>query len=182
MCKLQLLNKNYNLLTKFNIEKSSSIHLANFLTWYEFETYTKNAPLKEFSPRQNSPYGSYHHHPQGKREITHPTRQSFYYKKIWRDFCLDFKILFLNLVFCLSDPLDRHNQASGYSICYNGSGFLNSMANSSGQKMNLKCPCSSFPIPMLTKLVPSRFCKYCDFTKIVKFFIKSLEVPKQKQA
>ena len=49
MCKLQLLNKNYNLLTKFN----SSIHLANFLTWYEVETYTKNAPLKEFSPRQN---------------------------------------------------------------------------------------------------------------------------------
>ena len=57
MCKLQLLNKNYNLLTKFNIEKSSSIHLANFLKWYEIETYTKNAPLKEFSPRQNSPYG-----------------------------------------------------------------------------------------------------------------------------
>ena len=86
MCKLQLLNKNYNLLTKFNIEKSSSIHLANFLTWYEFETYTKNVPLKEFSPRQDSLYGSYHHHPQEKREITHPTRQSFYYKKIWRDF------------------------------------------------------------------------------------------------
>ena len=49
MCKLQLLNTNYNLLTKFNIEKSSSIHLANFLTWYEVETYTKNAPLKKFS-------------------------------------------------------------------------------------------------------------------------------------
>ena len=107
-----------------------------------------------------------------KREITHPPRQSFYYKKIWRDYFLDFKILFLNLVFCLSDPLDRHNQASGYSICYNGSGFLNLMANSSGQKMNLKCPCSSFPMPILTKLVPSRFCKYCDFTKIVKFFNK----------
>ena len=51
MCKLQLLNKNYNLLTKFNIEKSSSIHLANFLTWYEVETYTKNAPLEKNSPR-----------------------------------------------------------------------------------------------------------------------------------
>ena len=48
--------------------------------------------------------------------------------------------------------------------------------------MNLKCSCSSFPMPILTKLVPSRFCKYCDFTKIVKFFIKSLEVPKKKQA
>ena len=88
----------------------------------------------------------------------------------------------MNLVFCLSDPLDTHNRASGYSICYNGSGFLNLMANSSGQKMNLKCPCFSFPMPILTKLVPSRFCKYCDFTKIVKFFIKSLEVPKKKQA
>ena len=153
MCKLQLLNKNYNLLTKFSIEKSSSIHLANFLTWYEVETYTKNAPLKEFSLRfLSSPSPR-------KREITHPLRQSFYYKKIWRDYFLDFKILFLNLVFCLSDPLDRHNQASGYSICYNGSGFLNLMANSSGQKMNLKCPCSSFPMPILTKLVPSRFCK-----------------------
>ena len=112
-----------------------------------------------------------------KREITHPPRQSFYYKKIWRYYLLDFKI-----PFCLSDPLDGHNQASGYSICYNGSGFLNLMANSSGQKTNLKCPCSSFPMPILTKLVPSRLCKYCDFTKIVKFFIKSLEVPKKKQA
>ena len=176
MCKLQLLNKNYNLLTKFNIEKSSSINLANFLTWYEVETYTKNVPLKEFSLRfLSSPSPR-------KRKITHPPRQSFYYKKIWRDYLLDFKILFFNLLFCLSDPLDRHNQASGYSICYNGSGFLNLMANSSGQKMNLKCPCSSFPMPILTKLVPSRFCKYCDFTKIVKFFIKSLEVPKKKQA
>ena len=46
----------------------------------------------------------------------------------------------MNLVFCLLDPLDRHNQASGYSICYNGSGFLNLMANSSGQKMNFKMP------------------------------------------
>ena len=69
MCKLQLLYKNYNLLTKFKIEKSSSIHLDNFLTWYEVETYTKNAPLKEFSPRQNSPYGSYHHHPQGRGKL-----------------------------------------------------------------------------------------------------------------
>ena len=67
MCKLQLLNKNYNLLTKFNIEKSSSIRLANFLTLYEVETYTKNVPLKESSPRQNSPYVSYH--PPGSRFI-----------------------------------------------------------------------------------------------------------------
>ena len=67
MCKLQLLNKNYNLRTKFNIEKSSSIHLANFLTLYEVETYTKNVPLKESSPRQNSPYDSYH--PPGSRFI-----------------------------------------------------------------------------------------------------------------
>ena len=117
-----------------------------------------------------------------KREITHPPRQLFYYKKIWRDHLLDFKILFSNLVFCLSDPLDKHNQASGYFICYNGSGFLNLMANRSRQKMNLKCLSSSFLMPILSKLVPSRFCKYCDFTKIVKFFIKSLEVPKKKQA
>ena len=181
MCKLQLFNENYNLLTKFNIEKSSSIHLANFLTWYEVETYTKNAPLKEFSPMQNSPYVSYHHHTQGRGKLLIPPGSRFI-KKNLGDYLLDFKILFLNLVFCLSDLLDRHNQASGYSICYNGNGFLNLMANSSGQKMNLKCPCSLFPKPILTKLVPSRFCKYCDFTKIVKFFIKSLEVPKKKQA
>ena len=80
MCKLQLLNKNYNLLTKFNIEKSSSIHLANFLKWYEVETYTKNAPLKEFSPRQNSPYGSYHHHPQGRGKLLIPTGSRFIIK------------------------------------------------------------------------------------------------------
>ena len=119
MCKLQLFNKNYNLLTKFNTEKSSSIHLANFLTWYEVETYTKNAPLKEFSPRQNSPYGSYHHHPQGRRKLLIPPGSFFIIKKVWKDYLLDFKILF-----CLSDPLDRHNQASGYSICCNGSGFF----------------------------------------------------------
>ena len=94
MSKLQLLNKNYNLLTKFNIEKSRSIHLTNFLIWYEVETYTKNAPLKEFSPRQNSPYDSYHHHPQGRGELLIPPRQSFYYKKIWRDYLLDLRSFF----------------------------------------------------------------------------------------
>ena len=68
MCKLQLLNKNYNLLTKFNIEN-------------EVETYTKNAPLKEFSPRQNSPYGSYHHHPQGRGKLLIPPGSRFIIKK-----------------------------------------------------------------------------------------------------
>ena len=81
MSKLQLLNKNYNLLTKFNIEKSSSIHLANFLIWYEVETYTKNAPLKEFSSRQNSPYGSYNHHPQGRGKLLIPPGSRFIIKK-----------------------------------------------------------------------------------------------------
>ena len=99
MCKLQLLNKNYNLLTKFDIEKSSSIHLANFLTWYEVETYTKNAPLKEFSSRQNSPYGSYHHHPQGRGKLLIPPGSRFIIKNIWRDYLLDFKILFFELSF-----------------------------------------------------------------------------------
>ena len=80
MCKLELLNKNYNLLTKFNVEKSSSIHLGNFLTWYEVETYTKNAPLKEFSPSQNSPYGSYHHHPQGRGKLLIPPSSRFIIK------------------------------------------------------------------------------------------------------
>ena len=81
MCKLQLLNKNYNLLTKFNLEKSSSIHLANFLTWYEVETYPKNAPLKEFSPRQYSSYVSYHHHPQGRGKLPIPPGSRFIKKK-----------------------------------------------------------------------------------------------------
>ena len=78
MCKLQLLNKNYNLLTKCNIEKSSSIHLANFLIWYEV---AKNAPLKEFSPMQNSPYGSYHHHLQGRGKLLIPPGSRFIIKK-----------------------------------------------------------------------------------------------------
>ena len=34
-----------------------------------------------------------------KWEITHPPRQSFYYKNIWRDYLLDFKILFFELSF-----------------------------------------------------------------------------------
>ena len=81
MCKLQLLNTNYDLLTKFNIEKSSSIHLANFLTWYEVETYTKNAPLKEFLSRQNSPCGSYHRHPQRRGKLLIPPGSRFIKKK-----------------------------------------------------------------------------------------------------
>ena len=81
MCKLQLLNKNYNLLTKFNIEKSSSIHLANFLTWYEVETYTKNAPLKRILPEAKFSLRFLSSPSPRKREITHPPRQSFYYKK-----------------------------------------------------------------------------------------------------
>ena len=47
MCKLQVLNKTYKLLPEFSMKKINSSHFANFLTWYEVETYTKNTPLKE---------------------------------------------------------------------------------------------------------------------------------------
>ena len=48
------------------------------------------------------------------------------------DYVIDFKTHFLNFVCCLSIPLDRDDQAPGYSICYKGNGLSNLMTNSSG--------------------------------------------------
>ena len=47
MSKLKFLNIFYNLLTKFNMQKISSVHFANVLVSHEVETYIKNTPLEE---------------------------------------------------------------------------------------------------------------------------------------
>ena len=41
MLRLQFINANYNLLTKFLMEKMRHFYFFNFLTWYEVQTYTE---------------------------------------------------------------------------------------------------------------------------------------------
>ena len=45
-CRTDLTNSSY-VFWKFNLQKMSSIHFANFLTWYEAEVYTKKNPLQK---------------------------------------------------------------------------------------------------------------------------------------